>query len=186
MVDVLHVGMGGIKMKTEDLYLEYARVIKMCEGTEVKPWECVKGKNGYYFCDFNTHPGFTSNPDGYEFAVAILEDKPVFIGDTVYAKDGDKYTAKQDSRGAFAQKLNDVLWVHIDKDSGYLTWQPPEPKRTFILNGIELPCPVDWTESSNGDIAVIDGDVFWFRNSIDRDLVRDTISRIFNDARNKQ
>ena len=35
-------------MKTEDLYLEYARVIKMCEGTEVRPWECIRGKGDYY------------------------------------------------------------------------------------------------------------------------------------------
>ena len=66
MVDVLHAEMGGIKMKTEDLYLEYARVIKMCEGTSAKPWDCIKGKNGYYFCNFNTHPEFTSNPDKFE------------------------------------------------------------------------------------------------------------------------
>ena len=54
MEDVLHAEMGGIEMKTEDLYLEYARVIKMCEGTEVRPWECIRGK-GDYFSDFNTH-----------------------------------------------------------------------------------------------------------------------------------
>jgi len=177
MENVLHAEMGGIKMKTEDLYLEYARVIKMCEGTSAKPWDCIKGKNGYYFCNFNTHPEFTSNPDKYEFAVAILEGKPVFVGDKIFNIISDRFITVQ-PEDAFAN-ISPVL-------SKVYSWKPPKQKRTFMLNGIELPCPVDWTESANSDIAVIDGEVFWFRNSIDRDLVRDTISRIFNDARNKQ
>jgi len=60
-----------------------------------------------------------------------------------------------------------------------------KPKRTFKLNGVELPCPVDWKESSNGDVAVIDGEVFWFKNKMDADLVRDTLSKIFREARDK-
>ena len=63
--------------------------------------------------------------------------------------------------------------------------QPPKPKRTFTLNGVELPCPVDWKESSNGNVAVIDGEIFWFKNKMDADLVRDTLSKIFREARDK-
>ena len=57
-------------MKTEDLYLEYARVIKMCEGTNVKPWDCVK--NSLRPGRYDDHPTFTLPPDSYMFA-----DKPV-------------------------------------------------------------------------------------------------------------
>ena len=60
-----------------------------------------------------------------------------------------------------------------------------KPKRTFKLNGVELPCPVDWKESSNGDVAVIDGEIFWFKNKMDADLVRNTLSKIFTEARDK-
>ena len=60
-----------------------------------------------------------------------------------------------------------------------------KPKRTFKLNGAELPCPVDWKESSNGDVAVIDGEVFWFKNKMDAELVRNTLSKIFTEARDK-
>ena len=157
-------------MNQNDLYIEYARVIKMCQGTalEDKPWLCVKF-NGTGL--FDTHPGFTSDPELYEFAIAILEDMPVFPGDILYLKPSgleyvaDKYTT--------ASAVDDMLW------------QPPKPKRTFELRGVELPCPVDWEESSNGDVAVIDGEIFWFRNKMDADLVRDTLSKIFREARDK-
>jgi hypothetical protein len=33
-------------MKKSDLYREYARVIDMCEGTDVNPLKCVKLKSG--------------------------------------------------------------------------------------------------------------------------------------------
>lgn len=56
-----------------ELYLEYARCINMCKGTEAKPWEFVRlvdisGK-------FDKHPRFESSPDCYKFAIFILEGK---------------------------------------------------------------------------------------------------------------
>lgn len=71
-------------MKTNDLYTEYARVIEMCKGTalEDKPWKCVK-KTSPTFMFYSSHPAFNEN-EQHEFAVAILEDKPVFIGDELY------------------------------------------------------------------------------------------------------
>ena len=74
------------------LYLKYAKVIEMCEGTifENSPMLCVqylgvnftKGDNLY----FN---GAESN---WKFAVGILEDKPVFLGDTLYSRGlGNKF-----------------------------------------------------------------------------------------------
>ena len=152
-------------MNQNDLYIEYARVIEMCKGTalESKPWVCVKWDGEV----FDEHPAFDAEPELYEFAIAILEDKPVFVGDSLYHPSGAK-------------------WIVGDTDDlTGMSWQPPKPKRTFELRGVELPCPVDWKESSNGDVAVIDGEIFWFKNKMDADLVRDTLSKIFREARDK-
>lgn len=146
-------------MNQNDLYIEYARVIEMCKGTllESTPWlgvrEATGGTGGNEAYIFDEHPYFNANPEHYEFAIAILGDKPVFVGDVLYDR--------------------------------IYSWQPPKPKRTFMLSGVEFPCPVDWRESSNGDVAVIDGEIFWFRNKMDADLVRDTLSKIFREARDK-
>ena len=174
MVDVLHAEMGGIKMKTEDLYLEYARVIKMCEGTSAKPWDCIKGKNGYYFCNFNTHPEFTSNPDKYEFAVAILEGKPVFVGDKIFNIISDRFITVQ-PEDAFAN-ISPVL-------SKVYSWKPPKQKRTFMLNGVELPCPDKESRLHPFDIS---GRVFYFKSPQDRNDVFNAILNMLIEARNKQ
>ena len=153
-------------MNQKDLYIEYARVIEMCKGTALEntPWLCVKFKGT---CIFDAHPRFDSDPELYKFAIAILEDRAVFVGDSLYHPSGAK-------------------WIVVDTDDlTGMSWQPPKPKRTFKLNGVELPCPVDWKESSNGDVAVIDGEVFWFKNKMDADLVRNTLSKIFTEARDK-
>lgn len=156
-------------MNQNDLYIEYARVIEMCKGTALEdtPWLGVRFNES----EFYDHPRFDTLVENYQFAVAILEDKPVFVGDILYLKASgleyvaDKYTT--------ASAVSDM------------TWQPPKPERTFMLNGVDLPCPVDWKESRNGDVAVIDGEIFWFKTRMDADLVRDTLSKIFREARDK-
>lgn len=156
-------------MNQNDLYLKYAEIIKMCQGTalEDKPWLGVRF-NGSEFYD---HPRFDALVENYQFAVAILEDRLVFPGDILYLKvSGLEYVASKHTTASAVSGM---------------TWQPPKPKRTFMLNGVELPCPVDWKESSNGDVAVIDGEIFWFKNKMDADLVRDTLSKIFREARDK-
>lgn len=152
-------------MNQNDLYIEYARIIKMCKGTALEdtPWLGVRF-NGSEFYD---HPRFDTLVENYQFAIAILEGRPVFVGDSLYHPSGAK-------------------WIVGDTDDlTGMSWQPPKPKRMFTLNGVELPCPVDWRESSNGDVAVIDGEIFWFKNKMDADLVRDTLSKIFKEARDK-
>ena len=109
-------------MKTqEDLYLEYARIIIMVReyneknGTNVKPWECVK--LGNVFRREHGHPGFGGDPDDYTFAIAILEGKPVFVGDEIYYKlDGKKVQI-----GTGGIIFNENNW----------SWTPPQKKRTF-------------------------------------------------------
>lgn len=62
------------------LYRQWANILDMCEGTEVDPNDCWV-LNGLVQC---SHPKFTGNPDDYEFAVAILDNGPVFVGETIY------------------------------------------------------------------------------------------------------
>ena len=155
-------------MKREDLYLEYARVIKMCEGTEVKPRDCVKFSGLDIFGD---HPAFDCVPNDYEFAVTILEGKPVFIGDTVYHK----------QLGAEVTISTSDL---VDDFEYNFTLQPPKPKRTFILNGVELPCPM--CHSVMAHPLDISGRVFYFKSPQDRNDVFNAILNMLIEARNKQ
>ena len=101
-------------MNQNDLYIEYARIIKMCKGTalENKPWLGVKCKGVVIK---RCHPVFTAQPDSYEFAVAILEDRPVFVGDTLYHLSGAKQI------------------VGNTDNLTEMTWQPPKPNRRIVL-----------------------------------------------------
>ena len=169
-------------MNQKDLYIEYARVIEMCKGTALEntPWLCVKFKGT---CIFDAHPRFDSDPELYKFAIAILEDRAVFVGDKIYAKTTKEIEYTVTEKWAVAYGYRE--YPHCEIDDKKFSWQLPKPKRMFTLNGVELPCPVDWMESSNGNVAVIDGEIFWFKNKMDADLVRDTLSKIFREARDK-
>jgi len=162
-------------MNTNDLYLEYARVIKMCEGTELEdtPWRIIQWRNipngaSKWEC-FTTHPDFGRLDPQTEvrFAVAVLEGRPVFVGDTLWIKDGHGFTVEDD--------------LHIDHR--IMSWTPPTPKRTFTLNGKELPCPkpkfkegTDWTFD-------ISGDLFGFDTKEECDSVYQAIIKLLTEAR---
>ena len=70
--------------KRSDLFREYARLIDMCEGTVVSPIDCVRW-NGEP-CGLNFLEGTYAALDGYSFAKAIVENKPVFIGDMLWRR----------------------------------------------------------------------------------------------------
>lgn len=143
-------------MKTlRELNLEYwGRVHDMCKGTNVKPWECLKYKhvpNG-----FSGHPDFVKHDiyEDYLSAVLILEDKPVFVGDKVYIKNN---------------RYPDVNWelfeywkLGIATLSKDWTWVPPAKKRTFTLNGVELPCPKPDFQKEKDWAFEVEGRMFFF------------------------
>lgn len=118
--------------KRSDLFREYARVIDMCEGTEVTAKQCVRihqqGHGDTFMAISEGYsPEFTDPPNNYTFAVAILEDEPLFVGDKVYWKhDGSEF-----EWGIVNHRL--FSWGND------LTRTPP--KRTFTLAGRELPVP---------------------------------------------
>lgn len=119
----------------------------MCQGTalEGREWRCVKYKGKI----FDEYPSFTGTLDGYELALAVVEDKAVFHGDDLYLKDG--------GAGIFWQ----VKSLMKTLDPNEWTWQKPEPKRTFLLNDIELPCPLENHKKSSHFITLMGCHVYF-------------------------
>lgn len=126
IIDIMEV----IKMKKSDLHREWARVLDMCEGTNVNPEDCWKigaRRPGIV-------PRFCEDLERYEFAAAILEGKPLFVGDKVWSK------------------LLDDWYIITDGTVNFhdMSWNPP--KKTFLLNGVELPCA---TTKQGGEVMII-------------------------------
>lgn len=131
---------GNREMKNNliDLYREYVRCADMCSEynekhrTNIQPRECVEWKSPSYgwlgYPDGN-EPDFKKLLDeGVRFAVAILENNPVFVGDIMFEKTtGDK---------VLISGINPQLI-----DFARFTLKLPQKRRTFTLNGVELPCP---------------------------------------------
>lgn len=140
-------------------YIEYARIINMCKGTrfENEPWKCIRGLT------FDNHPMFRGTLD-LEFAVAILEDEPLFVGDKVYWKhDGTEFDWN---------KINLSLWDYL------LNITRTPPKRTFTLNGVELPRPSKTGKVSFGFVS----ELICFESYSDAEQVSSAIKRILEDA----
>lgn len=190
-------------MNTNDLYLEYARVIQMCKNTELEdtPWVCVRWRkedeqDWRYFSGGHPVFGFFKFGCIVESAVAVLEGKPVFVGDRIYAK-SPNYNMLNGAivtktvHGNTVAQFDDGNQIQIhDFDNGletYFTWTPstpqPTPKRTFTLNGVELPCPVN--DPVDGLMFNIHGNSFYFKTMRDRDSIIREFSRILTEARDK-
>lgn len=160
--------------KQRELNLEYwGRVHDMCDaynkqhGTNIKPQQCVKLNGNLWNLD--EHPVLTEEPSSYSLAVAIIEDMPVFVGDKIYYKlDGSMHTVGNNMPVIVAYN-----W----------TLKAPKPKRTFELNGNQLPCPS--YESNNYRIYLL-GEYFCCFDSIDdRNKVAKALMNLLDDARYK-
>jgi hypothetical protein len=143
--------------KRSDLYREWARVLDMCEGTKVNSWKCVKwyDKLG----TFEPHLLNTSDINTFKFAIAIVENKPVFVGDELYwIHNGGKHKIKS---------ITDDGWLVTDENGVFhfsgASWNPPKPK-TFNLNGVELPLP----KQERTDFGIkIGAEYFYFYDEYD-------------------
>lgn len=185
-------------MKTqEDLYLEYARAITMVReynekhGTKVEPWSCVKGV-------FNMHPAFSAKGRNYEFALTILDSKPVFVGDILYEKENKNIIVYQPLKVVGMRKLIDVevfvvrgenveILSNLDEIEKSFSWTPPQKKRTFELNGVELPCPVkDRPDGVDAMFLRIGCNVFRFESIADRQKVETILVSQLYAARDKE
>lgn len=163
-------------MNYEELNMEYwGRVVPMVRdynarhGTNLTPGECVW--HATVGLTHKSHPSFDdSNPDVYKFAVAILEGKPLFIGDTVYHKQSG------------IERIINTSELSDDFEDNF-TWQQPKPKRTFTLNGVELPCPIDGVGSYPMSVR---GITFYFNSAEDRSATYNAIIDTLVEARGKQ
>ena len=155
--------------KQRDLNLEYwGRVHDMCDaynkqhGTSIKPQDCVKHCGGKW--NLKEHPMFDG--DRYDLAVAIIEGKPVFVGDKIYHK---------------SMKHSVTIIEGAFYDCRYWTLTPPKPQRTFELNGKQLPCP---SKDDNYMLEIL-GEFYYFESMEDRNKVAQAINILFNNARDK-
>ncbi len=110
-------------MKKSDLYREYARVVDMCEGTNVRPNTCVDldGSRTDHF------DNFTSNPDDYTFAITIIEGKPLFAGDKLWCISGNQreVTIEKLFNGTHLVATDGGMFA-LGNIKRYLSWNPPK------------------------------------------------------------
>ena len=157
-------------------------------GADVKPCECVRSASSKL--PYESHPQFSEESIYYQFAVAILYDeqagvhRPVFPEDRLYNKvcEGIEYIAKEDG----LQVVGSSSLIRVWKNGMHrnLTWHKPEPKRTFEINGVELPCP----EKEGDFVLTIYGAgrrKFNFNNSDAYIRVYDAINELLTEARDK-
>ncbi len=164
-------------MKTQrQLNLEYwGRIHDMCDSHNAKcgvkkinTQDCVNvGGALYSKCHFG-HPDFARPVGDYKLAVGIVDNTPVFAGDTVY-----------DKKNLSAM----VLTNNIRLDSKYWTLTPQKPKREFELNGKMLPCPIDNYGGVRMDFLGID---YYFGSIEDRNKVAKEIRDLLSCARDKE
>jgi len=155
-----------------ELNLEYwGRVHDMCDaynkqhGTNIRPQRCVKYCGNIWGYIIN-HPVF--NGTEYSLAVAIIEGKPVFVGDKIYHK---------------AQKHCVPIMECAFYDTRHWTLTPPKPKRTFELNGHQLPCP---EPIKCGFTLSLFGNNFYYEEYEDVNKVERAIFDMLADARDKE
>ena len=157
-------------MKCKDkaeLHEAYAIRIRMCVGTQVDPRNCVR------FDGEKTDDGwiFEADPCHYTFALAIVyddvrkEDRPVFEGDVLYDIHGAQLALESWYPYAFSTDRPNI--------SGW-SWNPPK-KKTFLLNGDELPLP-------DGEVAGYPLQAMYgiWKNRSDMEKVRDAINKLLS------
>ena len=159
-------------MKCKDkaeLHEAYAIRIRMCVGTQVDPRNCVR------FDGEKTDDGwiFEADPCHYTFALAIVyddvrkEDRPVFEGDVLYDIHGAQLALESWYPYAFSTDRPNI--------SGW-SWNPPK-KKTFHLNGEELPLP-DGDDKSGYRIGICD--VHRWKSWQDAEKVQTAINKLLS------
>ena len=157
-----------MKTKTQrELNLEYwGRVHDMCDaynkqhGTNIQHQQCVKHYGDVWNIP-TKHPVFDDR--GYDLAVAIIEDTPVFVGDKIYTKrTGQDITVTEGFLSAIDYTLT-----------------PPKKKRTFDLNGKQLPCPSEDYDESALELL---GEHYYFDSIEDRNEVAREIIKLLDNA----
>lgn len=113
---------------------------------DVKPWECVR-YDGALWSEMAilSAPQFDQSSARYQFAVAILYDeqagvhRPIFENDRLFLL-GEEAIAEKFG----VKSLEGICYFGYGAEcfEKNVSWHKPKPKRTFEINGVELPCHV--------------------------------------------
>lgn len=174
----------GNKMKQADFYSEIARVMRLCEGTNLNYGDLVRYGETNITCDHDFMDKFSLkwNSDKFKFALTIVEGRPVFIGDILYHDIQGKVkvyaTSTQKNFLICKKEIDNKIDTPFlyDLNMQGISWK--EAKKTFILNGKEIPCSVNWL--TNYSIKIEDKVIFF--NSKEEVLeVKATLIEIFSE-----
>ena len=134
----------------------WGKIVPMAQDAGIDPWECVR------ICgtDRQNHPSFDFSTEDYTFALTILEGKPVFVGDKLYANNCTQpLTIKGNSEQSGYLSVGDCT----NYDISILSWTPPIKKRTFMLGDEEF---------SDDEISYIIESIFERDGGYTTDLLR--------------
>ena len=126
------VKMASNLMEQAELFKKYSDILIICTVFGFsKPWGCVKVDGTVLGGSCN--PSFLGSYSSYEFALGILEGRPIFKGDKVWSY-GHEYK--------FDSKNFNEFWVSsatstvcVSRRLDELTWTPPAPKKQFFMLG---------------------------------------------------
>ena len=148
-------------MSEAEIFKEYARVIEMCEGTKVMSWQCVKFDGRTFTHRSGVAAQLSLNPEqrgNVTFAVAIVEDRPVWLYDFLYANGTDckREVVELENFGNLIMQLGGSLKIVSSKN---LSWYPPKPKTITVT----IPVPMSY-----GHVRWADGSLnLYFKNTED-------------------
>lgn len=123
-----------------EVFTEFARVAKLIEDTDLKLIDVFRYDNEKPKFEYSYEDSMLGDYDKYTFALALVESKPVFAGDKLWSTIlKNYYTITGITRNHFLTKESDNLAGTFKITN--CTWK--QPKKTFTINGIELPLPDD-------------------------------------------
>lgn len=124
---------------------EFIRVVALGESSKVAVEKLVQWKypQSESWCSAWGRTGIYFSPEvKYRFALAVVEDKPVFEGDVVYGR-GEKRTARE--CGWYAEDDGRIVSYGNEGRNGY-TWNPPKRKLTISDGKQTVEVPAELVE----------------------------------------
>ena len=156
------------------LLAQYMQILDMCAGTEVEPKYCVRFQgNGLQHL-----PNFEGAVADYSFALALVENKPVFVGDELYIKSEKLSTVVVTGVFGKATLQGSKNGVICGVGVKNLTWEAP--LRTFNLNGDELVLPKVREEGFLLRKQRLQLDLFVWDTRRDRDAVEAALFKVLS------
>lgn len=126
------------------------KCLEMVEGTDLKWWEVVR------YATANARPfvnviNFQFDISDYEFALGVVECKPVWKGDKLWSRFFNKWVIISDqlTDGYLKTNINEYSNVSIET----LSWNQPKPKTLMVDLPIEY---VEWCAASLNDRGLKD------------------------------